>query len=245
VSRSADRWYAAVAYELPDPKPKKHKGPTAGVDLGSKTFVTVVSKGVTVDEVKPPKPYAKAKRRLKRLQRSMMRKVKGSKNREKAKARLVRVHARAKNVRADLIHKITRNLVRTYHRIGLEDLSVKGMHQTFLSRTIGDLGFGKFRRQMEYKAEARGTEQVFADRFYPSSKTCSACGEVNQNVVLKTERWECECGATHDRDRNAAMNLEQLPRGTGKVTTPAETGEQVKRKPIRCRSKKRERPTEC
>lgn len=166
---------------------------------------------------------------------------KGSKNRRKAVVRLARQHARVKAVRQDFLHKLTRKLVATYSRIGLEDLNVRGMQRGLLSRSVGDLGFYEFRRQVTYKADETGTVVVFAGRFYPSSKTCHRCGRVRGELDLKTRVLWCVCGEMIDRDHNAALNLEKIGRGSPEFTR-TETGDQARRKPSRCRSKKCECP---
>lgn len=224
VKLKAGRWWLILSYELPDPKPEPHTGPACGIDLGCTTFATVASQGVIVEEIAPLKPYTKSKRKLKRLQRSVSRKKKGGVNRRKARRRIARHHERVANVRANFLHQFTSRLVKQYGVIVLEDLSVNGLAAGRLAGTIRDMGFSEFRRQVEYKAEVTGTKVVLADRFYPSSKTCSSCGLVKTKLGLKERVWTCErCGVTHDRDHNAAINLEKLPQGMGKVT-PTETG---------------------
>jgi putative transposase len=224
VKCKAGRWWLTLSYDLPDP-PKLPEGrPTCGIDLGSTTFSTVASGGVVVEEVPPPKPYAKAKKRLKRLSRAVSRKKKGVRNRAKAIRRLARQHERVANVRDNFLHQFTSRIVKQYGTVKVEDLNVNGMARGRLAGTIRDLGWGEFRRQVEYKSEATGTKVVVADRFYPSSKTCSTCGRVKTKLDLAEREWTCDgCGLTHNRDHNAAINLEKLPQGMGKVT-PAEIG---------------------
>lgn len=224
VKYKAGRWWLTLTYEFPDPKPGPHTGPSCGIDLGCTTFATVASDGKIVDELAPPKPYAKANRRLKRLQRIASRKMKGGKNRRKAVMRLARQHERVANTRVNFLHQFTSRLVKRYGVIVLENLSVKGMMAGMLAGTIRDMGFGQFRRQMEYKAEVTGSQVVLADRFYPSSKTCSHCGKVKAKLSLSERTWTCEgCGTIHNRDHNAAVNLEKLGQGLPE-STPAETG---------------------
>lgn len=229
VKFKAGRWWLSMSYDLPD-TPKLPEGrPTCGVDLGCTVFATVASGGKIVDEVPPPKPYAKAKRRLRRASKAVSRKQKGSKNRKKAVQRLARVHERVANIRNDFLHKESAKLVRRYGKIKLEDLSVQGLAGGFLAKTVRDLGFAEFRRQVEYKAATAGTDVIFAERFYPSSKTCSSCGAIKDKLTLDERTWACKCGVTHNRDHNAALNLEKLPQGMGKVT-PVETGGSSTRK---------------
>jgi putative transposase len=219
----AGRWWLFIAYELPDPKPLANRRPTCGVDLGCTTFATVASKGVITEELAPPKPYAKAKRKLRRLQRRLCRRQKGSKRKAKARLAVAKAHKRVADIRDNFIHQLTARLVKTYGTIVLEDLSVAGMARGFLSGTIHDMGFAEFRRQVEYKAEAAGTTVVFADRWFPSSKTCHKCGFVRIELDLSERVLWCRCGEIIDRDHNAALNLEKLARGSGEVT-PVEIG---------------------
>ena len=132
-----------------------------------------------------------------------------SENAKKARAKLSRLHARAANIRADALHKLTSDLTRRFHTIGIEDLNVRGMMKNHrLARSIADMSFFEFRRQLEYKAERRGGIVVVADRWFPSSKTCSVCGTVQEKMPLDVRQWTCpDCGTIHDRDVNAARNL--------------------------------------
>ncbi len=223
-------WFLSVLFELPDPKPEPHTGPSCGIDLGITTFATIASEGRAVDEVKPPKPYAKAKRRLRRLQSRLDRMMSGSKNREKSRVKLGRLHLRVANIRHDFLHKMSRKVVNTYGMVVLEDLNVAALSKSHFRKSVRDLGIAEFRRQVEYKSSETGTRIVIAPRFFPSTKTCSQCGIVNRDVVLGVVAWDCpSCHAHHHRDHNAAINLEKLGRGTPKVT-PAETGGSGERK---------------
>jgi putative transposase len=118
------------------------------------------------------------------------------------------------NIRLDALHKLTHRLTREFGAIGIESLNVAGMvRNRNLSRAVSDMGFYEFKRQLLYKASWRGVEIVEADRFYPSSKTCSACGLVADSLPLKIRVWTCPCGAHHDRDVNAAINLKNMAVG--------------------------------
>ncbi len=142
----------------------------------------------------------------------MSRKVKGSKNRKKARMKLARLHARISNIRKDALHQLTTGLTRRFHTIGIEDLNVKGMLKNrHLSRAVSNMGFFEFRRQLEYKAAQRGSVMVVADRWFPSSKMCSHCGHKLETLPLAVRQWTCPaCSTTHDRDVNAAVNLKNL-----------------------------------
>jgi putative transposase len=206
ISRTADQWFASITVDtdqnhLP---PAENQG-TVGVDLGVSALATLS----TGEKVTGAKPHKALLSRLQRLSRSLSRKVKGSANRHKAKQKLAKLHARIANIRKDALHKLTTDLTRRFHTLGIEDLNVSGMVKNrHLSRAISDMGFFEFRRQLEYKAAMRGGIVVIADRFFASSKTCSACGEKAEKLPLSIRSWECPtCGVNHDRDVNAAINL--------------------------------------
>ena len=146
--------------------------------------------------------------RLRRMSRAHSRKVKGSANRKKSAQALARLHWRISNERGDALHKLSDRLTTQNTWIAVEDLSVKGMMANGkLARHIADAGWGELRRQLAYKAQQRGVHLGVVDRFFPSSKTCSDCGAVNEALTLADRRWTCVCGADHDRDVNAAKNL--------------------------------------
>lgn len=169
-------------------------------------------------------------KRLRRQQRSLSRRRKGSANREKQRRRVARTHERVANIRRDFIHKSTTRLVRENQAVCCEDLSVMGMMarpkakpdgngrwlpngrsaKRGLARSVSDAALGEVLRQLGYKCAWYGRDFVQVSRWYPSSKTCGACGYVNPDVVLGVEEWTCpECGAHHDRDLNAAVNIER------------------------------------
>ena len=213
VSRVADRWFVSIAVDTPDCShlPQAENQGSVGVDLGVSALATLS----TGEKVPGPKPHKELLGRLRRISRSLSRKQKGSANRRKAKATLAKLHARIANIRSDTLHKLTTDLARRFHTIGIEDLNVRGMVKNrHLARSIADMGFFEFRRQAEYKAAMRGGQVVVADRFYPSSKTCSACGHKLDKFTLAVREWMCpECGELHDRDVNAAKNLERYALG--------------------------------
>ncbi len=204
VSRAADRWVVAITVDTRDQprRPSEHQG-TVGVDLGVLALVTLS----TGERIPGPKALRRRLGQLRRLSRS--RKQKGSKNRVKAKTKLARLHARIANIRQDALHQLTSNLTRRFDTIGIEDLNVRGMvRNRRLARCIADMGFGEFRRQLRYKAERQGAVVVVAGRFFPSSKLCSVCGAVQEDMPLAVRLWTCPaCHTTHDRDLNAATNL--------------------------------------
>ncbi len=199
-------WYVTLTAEftMPDtPLPPANPERVVGVDLGLKDFA-VLSDGT---RIAPPKFYRKAQRKLRRVQRALSRKREGSKNREKARHRLNRVHAKVRNQRQDWLHKLTTDLVTRHDGLCVEDLNLKGMARTKLSKSVLDAALGEFRRQLAYKAAWQRKHLVVIDRFFPSSKLCRACGTINTTLTLSDRVWTCGCGAVHDRDLNAALNI--------------------------------------
>jgi len=217
VSRVADRWYVSITVETDHVpmRPAENQG-AVGVDLGVSAMATLS----TGEKVVGPKPQKALLSRLKRLSRRLSRKQKGSANRAKARMRLARLHARIANIRQDALHKLTSNLTRRFHTIAIEDLNVRGMLKNHcLARSIADMGFFEFRRQLEYKAERRGGLVVVVDRWFPSSKTCSVCGVKQEKMPLGIRQWTCpDCGSIHDRDVNAAKNI--LAYGLAALSSP-------------------------
>lgn len=210
VSRVADKWFVSITVDTPEQSPStqaKNQG-AVGVDLGVSALATLS----TGEVITGPKAHKALLCRLQRRSRDLSRKVKGSANRKKAKVKLAKLHARISNIRKEALHQLTTDLTRRFHTIGIEDLNVKGMVKNrHLSRAVSDMGFFEFRRQLEYKAVQRGGMIVVADRWYPSSKTCSCCGHKLDALPLSVREWTCPaCGMVHDRDVNAAINLKNL-----------------------------------
>jgi len=206
----ADRWFASITVDTQEdlPLPKAENQGAAGVDLGVSALATLS----TGEIIRGPKAHKALLYRLQRLSRSLSRKVKGSENHRQAKVKLARLHARISNIRSNALHQLTNNLTSRFHTIGIEDLNVRGMVKNrHLSRAVSDMGFFEFRRQLKYKAAQRGGVIVVADRWYPSSKTCSCCGHKLDSLALSVREWACPaCGTFHDRDVNAAINLKNL-----------------------------------
>jgi len=209
ISRIADKWFAAIQVKLESVFTDICENQASvGIDLGIKSLA-VLSNGEVVEGSKSLKKNLK---KLKKLQRQMSRKKKGSKNRNKLRIKVARLHYRIACIRNDILHKLTTYLTRNFKHIGIEDLNVSGMMKNHnLARAILDMGFFEFKRQLEYKAILRGNKVTIADRWYPSSKTCSTCGYVNSKLTLADRMYKCpECGLFIDRDLNAAINLEKL-----------------------------------
>lgn len=224
VSCVAGKWFISLSVEFDASKPPVRENQTAGVDLGVKHLATISSNG-TVEKVEGPKALKKLLPKLQRLQRTVSRRQKGSKRRAKAVLAVARLHFRIRCIRDDALHKLTTNLVRRFSTIGIEDLNVAGMVRNHrLARSLSDQAFGEFRRQLTYKAEAAGARLVVADRFFPSTKTCRACGHVIEKLDLSARVWTCPCcNSCHDRDGNAASNLEDLAAGQAGMARGATT----------------------
>jgi putative transposase len=206
VSRDpCGRWYVCFAVDVPDPVQLPATGAMAGVDLGVTDFAAT-SGG---QKIPNPRSLARRERSLARYQRRLARCQKGSANRARAKAKVARAHRKVRASRAGFLHRASTRLVRDYDVIVIEDLNVKGMvGNRRLAKAISDCGWGEFRRQLVYKAARAGRHLIVIDRWYPSSKTCSACGHLLASLSLSTRTWQCpSCGTRHDRDINAAKNI--------------------------------------
>jgi putative transposase len=206
ISREPDgRWYVTFALDIEAPGPLAQTGHAIGVDLGVTDFA-VTSDG---DKIPGTHHLDRKARHLARYQRRLARCRQGSANRAKAVAKIARAHRKVRCARQDFLHRASTGLVRSADTIAIEDLNVAGLvRNRRLARAIADCGWGEFRRQLAYKCERYGRNLVVVDRWYPSSKTCSACGHLLAEPSLSTRRWTCpSCGARHDRDVNAAQNI--------------------------------------
>ena len=209
ISRTANDWF--ISFKVPfTPSVTAKKFDNVGVDLGIKTLATL-SDGLVFDN---KRPYKKAKRHLKLTQRQMSKKfVKGAKrqshNYQKAAKKVAKIHQQVTNIRKDALHKLTTYLSKNHAEIVIEDLNVRGMSKNHkLSSAILDGGFYEFRRQLDYKCAWYGATLTVVNRFFPSSKTCSSCGEVKATLKLNERIFQCPvCGYQADRDLNAASNL--------------------------------------
>lgn len=209
VSEQAGHWYVSIQVEQEHLVPF-NTGPVVGVDLGVKTLATL-SDGT---EEPNPRHLKQCLRKIKRLQRTVARKRKGSHNRRKAVRKLAVLHRTITQQRANTLHQLTSRLAKTKSVIVIEDLNVAGMLKNHhLAQAIGDVGFAEFGRQLTYKAAWYGSRVVVVSRWEPSSKTCSACGWVDENLELSDHVFRCQqadCGQVLDRDLNAAINLSNL-----------------------------------
>lgn len=200
-------FFLSILIEMKDTELKRfeHTNEQVGIDLGVKDFV-ITSDG----EVFENKHFLKREeKKLKRLQRQLSKKVKGSKNRERKRIRLARVYERMNNKKDDYIQSVVNKLLTYFDTIFMEDLNVKGMLRNHhLAKAISEVSFYKFKETLVNKALVNDKRVIFVDRFYPSSKTCSICGYKKQDLKLGDREWTCPiCGEHHDRDINAAMNI--------------------------------------
>ena len=238
ISQKADKYFASFSMEITEEEYKRtHKNVkpnrlNVGIDLGISNFVTL-SNGLVITS---PKPLDKLTKSLIRLSRQLNKKqhpktksdakqgVKKSNNYVKASLKVAKLHTKIANNRLDFLHKFTSHLVRNYDNIGLETLQVTNMMKNHrLAKSLSDVSLSKFNEILEYKAKYNGVSIIRADRFYPSSKTCSHCGSIKSDLKLSDRTFKCnECGYTIDRDLNASINLaKQLGRVPPEVT-PAE-----------------------
>lgn len=218
IKHDVDRWFISVQVDVGDYHKPRTGDEKVGVDLGITTLATLS----TGEKIEGSKPLKGNLRILRRRSRQHSKKKKGSRNREKSRLRLARLHRRIRNIRKDAIHRLTTKLCRDNQAVVIENLSVRGMMcNGRLARHIADMGWYEFRRQLEYKCLIYGTKLVLADRFFPSSKKCSACGAVRNELSLAERIFRCqECGLVLDRDLNAARNLlNMVPVNNGKPSS--------------------------
>jgi putative transposase len=207
ISRdTSERYFVSILVET-DLKPLEKTKAEVGIDVGVKTLATT-SEG---EKIENPRPLVKHEKRLRILQRRLSRKVKDSNNRKKTRFRVARLHARISDTRRDTLQKFTTKIISENQAIYVEGLNVAGMVKNHnLARHIADAAFGEIFRELEYKAAWYGRTYLELDRFFPSSKLCSSCGHLLEELPLSVREWDCPaCGVHHDRDINAATNIKK------------------------------------
>jgi putative transposase len=211
ISRQADRWYISFTVEREREIPVTTSKRVVGVDLGISIFATISDAFGRSEIIEHPKPLQRAERRLKRYQRQLSCKKRGSKNYRKATQKLARLHLEVSNKRKNFLHEVTTRLAKSKAVIVIEDLKVANMvRNRRLSKAISEQGWGEFRRQLEYKCDWYGSELIVVPQFFPSSKLCSQCGTKKETLTLADRVYRCDaCGLEIDRDLNAAINLAQ------------------------------------
>ncbi|MFF5210915.1 RNA-guided endonuclease InsQ/TnpB family protein [Streptosporangium sp. NPDC000396] len=221
VKDAAGRYFASFVVEAAGhPLPPVES--ETGIDLGLGHFA-VLSNGRKIDS---PRFLRRAEKKLKRLQRALARKAKGSNNRVKARAAVARQHAKVADARREFHHRESTKIIRDNQTVVVEDLAVNGLARTRLAKSVHDAGWSSFVGMLEYKAALYGRTFHRIDRWFPSSRLCSACGALAGSMPLNVRLWECSCGAVHDRDVNAAINIlaagraERLNASGGQVRPP-------------------------
>jgi len=204
IKDAAGRYFASFVVEV-EPQPLTGGSPGVGIDLGIATFATL-SDG---EKVYAPNPLKRNLKRLRKLQRSLSRKQKGSKRGSRARLKVAKLHAHITDIRTDFLHKLSTRIIRENQVVIVEDLNVTGMVKNRkLSRAISDLGWRQFRTMLEAKAEKHCRDFRVISRWEPTSQRCSDCGELGGKKELSVREWTClHCGSIHDRDENAAINI--------------------------------------
>ncbi|WP_326751007.1 transposase [Streptomyces hirsutus] len=201
---AAGRWFVSMLVEDPTVKTLPPVDTAVGIDVGLTSLLTLS----TGEKITNPRHERKDRARLAKAQKALARKEKGSGNRAKARLKVARIHARITDRRRDHLHKLSTRLVRENQTLVIEDLTVRNMVKNRrLARAVSDAAWTQFRSMLEYKAQWYGREVIAVDRFFPSSRLCSACGALQSKMPLHVRTWTCGCGAVHDRDVNAAKNL--------------------------------------
>ena len=205
---STDKFFASILCEVDDVEVKISGNKTIGIDLGLQDFA-IVHDGEQATKYSNPKHLKRHQKNLARKQKNLSRKTLGSKSREKCRRIVAKVHERITNSRQEFLHKLSRKLVDESQVLVVENLNVKGMVKNRkLSKAISDVGWGTFVNFIDYKLQQKSGKLVEIDRFYPSSKTCSCCGHIVDELPLNIREWDCpNCNTHHDRDANAALNI--------------------------------------
>ncbi|MER5387404.1 RNA-guided endonuclease TnpB family protein, partial [Streptomyces sp. NPDC002688] len=201
----AGRWFVSMLCDDPSVQPLPATDTAVGIDVGLNHLLTLS----TGEKITNPRHERRDRAALAKAQRRLAKKARGDgANRAKARRKVARIHARIADRRRDTLHKLTTRLVRENQTLVIEDLSVRNMvRNRSLARAVSDAAWTDVRSLLEYKAQWYGREVIAVDRWFPSSKLCSACGALRERMPLHVRTWTCDCGTTHDRDVNAAKNL--------------------------------------
>ncbi|GIE42926.1 RNA-guided endonuclease InsQ/TnpB family protein [Actinoplanes lobatus] len=203
IKDAAGRYFASFVVTTTEDENLPELDSEVGIDLGL-THFAVMSDGT---KVTAPKFLRRAARKLKRLQQNLSRKTQGSNRRRKAVVKVARAHARVADTRRDWQHKLSTTIIRDNQAVYVEDLCVAGLGRTRLAKSVHDAGWASFTAMLEYKAARYGRTFARVDRWFPSTRMCSACGRINDKMTLTVRAWDCPCGSHHDRDVNAAINI--------------------------------------
>jgi putative transposase len=237
IKDAAERYFLSFVVEIV-PESLPDNGQSIGLDLGIAAFATLS----TGEKIDAPKPLKKRLKRLRKAQRNLSRKLKGSKRRERARKRVAKSHAKIKDTRTDFLHKTSTRIIRENQGIILEDLNTSGMvRNRRLSRAISDMAWRSFRHMLSAKSDKYGRDFRIVSRWEPTSQRCSCCGNIGGKKELSVREWSCLfCGAFHERDVNAAINIkvaggqsETLNGRGGKRKTTVKERHPVKRQPAR------------
>jgi len=206
ITRDVDRYYASIQYETNEELVRGNA--VAGIDMGVKYFLTT-SDGIAIE---PINTYRKYEKKLKKEQRRLSIKEKGSENRKKQIVKVKKLYQKIRDARTDFNHKISTAIAKHYGTVVVEDLNTQGMTQNHkLAKSISDQGWYQFRRMLEYKLQWRGGEMIEIGMFDPSSKMCSGCGNIKHDLKLSDRIYHCDvCGLTIDRDLNASINIRNM-----------------------------------
>jgi putative transposase len=229
VREKAGRWWLSLRLEITAPRQPEPRTSIVGVDvgIGNNLLIVMHPDGTVAQKIPNPRALRTALADLRRTQRAMSRKTEDSLRWHKAKRRLGRAHLHVAAIRSDAIHKATTQLAKTHGTVVIEDLAASRLARGIPRHRKAwiDASAGELRRQLTYKAEWYSCDLWVADRWYPSSKTCSACGHINAILALSDRTWSCpSCGTQHDRDENAGVNLARLPASQAEAQSDCKTG---------------------
>ncbi|MGC5016619.1 RNA-guided endonuclease InsQ/TnpB family protein, partial [Streptosporangium sp. DT93] len=202
IKDAAGRYFASFVVDTPH-EPRPPVTSEVGIDLGL-THFAVLSNGLKISN---PRVMRRAAKKLRKAQKALSRTQKSSANHAKARVKVARAHARVADIRRDFAHKLSTRIIRDNQAVYVENLAVSGLARTKLAKSVHDAGWSRFVTMLEYKAVRYGRTFAKVDRWFPSSKLCSACGVVAEKMPLDVRSWICACGTAHDRDVNAAINI--------------------------------------